>query len=102
MVAVLLAVTAGGICLGSAVVGRHRAQAAADLAAVAAAARLTAGAGAACVRAAQMVRRMGADQVDCRVDKLDVVVTVEVPVAFGRWELGPARAEARAGPVDPV
>jgi len=31
------------------------------------------------------------------VDDLDVVVTVEVAVAFGGWG---ARAAARAGPVD--
>jgi len=40
MVAVLLSITGGGAYLGSAVVARHRAQAAADLAALAAAARL--------------------------------------------------------------
>lgn len=98
MVAVLLAVTGGGLWLGSAVIGRHRAQGAADLAAVAAAARLPAGAGAACARAALVVRRMHADPVDCRVDGLDVVVTVELPVVFGGWGAGPARAAARAGP----
>jgi hypothetical protein len=32
----------------------------------------------------------------CAVDDLDVVVTVEVALAFG----GAARAAARAGPVD--
>ncbi|MGH3564381.1 MAG: Rv3654c family TadE-like protein [Mycobacterium sp.] len=103
MVAVLLGVTAGGICLGSAVVGRHRAQAAADLAAVAAAAALPAGAGVACARAALVARRMGAGHLDCRVDGLDVVVTVEVPVALSGlgvgWGPGSARAMARAGPV---
>ncbi|HJT91410.1 MAG TPA: pilus assembly protein TadG-related protein, partial [Mycobacterium sp.] len=40
MVAVLLAVTLGGVYLGSAVIARHRAQAAADLASLAAAGRL--------------------------------------------------------------
>jgi len=39
MVVVLLSVTGGCACLGAAVVARHRAQAAADLAALAAAAR---------------------------------------------------------------
>ncbi len=43
MVVVLLSVTGGCACLGAAVVARHRAQAAADLAALAAAARLPAG-----------------------------------------------------------
>lgn len=100
MVAALLAVTGGGLCVGSAVIARHRAQAAADLAALAAAARLPAGAAAACGQAVQVMRRMAARPAECRVDGLDVVVSVEVPVMFtGRW-IGPARAAARAGPVE--
>ena len=51
MVAVLLSVTGGSAYLGSAVVARHRAQAAADLAALAAAAGLAAGPETACVHA---------------------------------------------------
>ncbi|WP_235626858.1 pilus assembly protein TadG-related protein, partial [Mycobacterium tuberculosis] len=51
MVAVLLCVTGAGAYLGSAVVARHRAQAAADLASLAAAARLPSGLAAACARA---------------------------------------------------
>ena len=43
MMAILLAITVGGVYIGSAVIARHRAQAAADLAALAAAARLPAG-----------------------------------------------------------
>jgi hypothetical protein len=38
---------------------------------------------------------MRVDNADCRVDGLDVVVTVRVAVAFA----GAARAAARAGPV---
>jgi hypothetical protein len=34
----------------------------------------------------------------CAVDDLDVVVTIEVGLAVGRW--GRARAAARAGPAD--
>lgn len=98
MVAALLAVTGAAVCLGSAVVARHRAQAAADLAALAAAAWLPSGTGAACQRAATVVRRMAAECADCRVDGLDVVVTVEIPVVFANWHVGPARAAARAGP----
>jgi secretion/DNA translocation related TadE-like protein len=99
MVAVLLVVAAGGSCLGSAVIGRHRAQAAADLASIAAAARAPAGSRAACAYAAVVVRRMRANQIGCHVDGLDVVVTVEVPVDFAGWSQGTARATARAGPV---
>jgi secretion/DNA translocation related TadE-like protein len=94
MVAVLLCVTGAGAYLGSAVVARHRAQAAADLAALAAAARLPSGAAAACARATLVAREMRVNDSECGVDGLDVVITVRVPVAFG----GAARAAARAGP----
>lgn len=90
MVAVLLSVTGGGVYLGSAVVARHRAQAAADLAALAGAALLPQGVAAACAQATTVVRRMRARDVGCLVDGLDVVITVQV---------GAARAYARAGPV---
>jgi secretion/DNA translocation related TadE-like protein len=93
MVAVLLFVTAAGAYLGSAVLARHRAQAAADLAALAAAARLPDGVAVACERAALVAREMRVANARCEVQDLDVVVTVEVPAAFGT-----ARAAARAGP----
>lgn len=95
MVAVLLFVTGGGAYLGSVVVARHRAQAAADLAALAAAARLPSGVAAACARATAVARGTSIDNVGCRVDGLDVVITVRVAVAFA----GAAQATARAGPV---
>lgn len=94
MIGVLLSVTGAGAYLGSAVVARHRAQAAADLAALAGAARLTSGADAACARAAGVAREMRVDDIRCVVDGLDVVVTARVGVALG----GAATAAARAGP----
>jgi secretion/DNA translocation related TadE-like protein len=96
MVVVLLSVTGGSVYLGSAVVARHRAQAAADLAALAAAARLPAGPGTACAQATVVAREMRVDGIHCAVEDLDAVVTVEVRVAIGGW--GRARAAARAGP----
>jgi len=96
MVVVLLWATAAGAYLGSVVVARHRAQAVADLAALAAAARLPSGAGAACARATVVARQMRADDTRCEVDGLDVVITVGVGVAF----VGVAIAAARAGPVE--
>jgi secretion/DNA translocation related TadE-like protein len=96
MVVVLLWVTGVGAYLGSAVVARHRAQAAADLAALAAASRLPSGTGAACARATKVAREMRVTDAQCEVHDLDVVVTVEVAVFFG----GAAQAAARAGPVD--
>ena len=95
MVAVLLCITGAGACLGSVVVARHRAQAAADLAALAAAARLPSGVAAACARATAVAHEMRVNDVQCGADDLDVVVTVQVAVAFA----GAARAAARAGPV---
>lgn len=98
MVAVLLSITGGSAYLGSVVVARHRAQAAADLAALAAAARIPAGPATACAQATAVAREMRIDKFECAVDDLDAVVTVEVRVAAGGW--GRARAAARAGPDD--
>lgn len=97
MVVVLLAVTGGSAYLGAAVAARHRAQAAADLAALAAAARVPAGFQAACAQANAVARAMRAITTGCVVDELDVVVTIEVGLAVGRW--GKALAAARAGPI---
>jgi secretion/DNA translocation related TadE-like protein len=96
MVVVLLVVTGGSAYLGAAVVARHRAQAAADLAALAAAARVPAGPQTACAQANALARAMRVSTTGCTVDDLDVVVTIEVGLAVGRW--GKARAAARAGP----
>ncbi len=95
----LLSITAGIGCLGAAVIARHRAQAAADLAAVAAAAKLSAGADAACAQAARIATAMDTVVIACAVDGLDVVLTVGATVAVGAWDVGPARARARAGPI---
>jgi secretion/DNA translocation related TadE-like protein len=95
MVVVLLWVTGAGAYLGSVVVARHRAQAAADLSALAAAARLPSGAQAACARATVVARQMRIDDAWCEVDDLDVVITIRV-VVFAAV----AKAAARAGPVD--
>lgn len=96
MVAVLLCITGAGAYLGSAVVARHRAQAAADLAALGAAAALPFGAATACARATDIARLMNVGDIRCTVEKLDVLVTaaVALPVA------GTAQATARAGPQD--
>ncbi|MCV6972874.1 helicase, partial [Mycobacterium bohemicum] len=52
-------------------------------------------------RATAVARAMRADDVRCEVDGLDVVVTVDVRIrASAVVGAGPARAAARAGPVD--
>jgi secretion/DNA translocation related TadE-like protein len=98
MMAVLLAIMVGGLYLGAAMIARHRAQAAADLASLAAAGRLADGTDAACAYADMVARGMHTTVARCVVDELDVVVTVDAPVALGVW--GPARAAARAGPIE--
>lgn len=100
MIGVLTAITVGGAHVGAAVIARHRAQAAADLGALAGAAYVPAGTRAACGRAEALARAMGTVAVTCTVDGLDVVVTVEAPTALGSSRIGPARAAARAGPAD--
>uniref|UniRef100_UPI0034E1BFD2 Rv3654c family TadE-like protein n=1 Tax=Mycobacterium sp. OAE908 TaxID=2817899 RepID=UPI0034E1BFD2 len=100
MMAVLLALTVGGVYVGSTVVARHRAQGAADLAALAAAAHLADGSAEACVHAASLARAMHTTVTQCAVEDLDVIVTVDAAVALGRFGVGPARATARAGPVE--
>ncbi|WP_308195078.1 Rv3654c family TadE-like protein [Mycolicibacterium sp. F2034L] len=99
VIAVLVSVTGAVAAVGSAVLARHRAQAAADLAALAAAGRLAEGLGSACGHADSVAGAMGVALADCQVDGLDVVVAVEAPVGLGVWNVGPAHAAARAGPV---
>jgi secretion/DNA translocation related TadE-like protein len=98
MMAVLLAITLGGVYVGSAVIARHHAQAAADLGALAAAVHLADGAAAACSHASDLAGSMRAAVIQCVVEDLDVVVTAQAPVPFGRLGVGAARATARAGP----
>ncbi|WP_299035954.1 Rv3654c family TadE-like protein [uncultured Pseudokineococcus sp.] len=102
VVAVVLAgllVCSAGAALGQAVVARHRASAAADLAALAAADVLVGrSAGDACGAAVRVAGRGGARLLGCRPVGQEVVVEVAVDVAGVLGGLGPARAAARAGP----
>lgn len=98
MIAVLLSLTGGGFLLGAAVIARHRAQAIADLTALAGAARVPAGPASACAQATMLGARMHAGEISCAVEGLDVLIVATVPVPG--WRSGTARAAARAGPVD--
>ena len=100
MMAVLLALTVACVYVGSAVIARHRAQAAADLSALAAAGHLGDGSTAACTHATSLARAMHTTVTHCAVQDLDMIVTVDAAVALGRFGVGPARATARAGPVE--
>ena len=88
--------------MGAVVIARHRAQAAADLSALAAADAVAGGPDQACAAAGALVTRMGAELAQCLVEGLDVIVTADVPVAFripGLSGVVSARSTARAGPV---
>ncbi|MGA6222740.1 Rv3654c family TadE-like protein [Streptomyces umbrinus] len=96
-IAVLCVVFGAVLAMGQAVVIRHRAGGAADLAALAAADRWMEGGTAACGQAERVARAQGTRVVRCAVQG----EISDVTVAAGR---GPLTAEvrARAGPVGPV
>jgi secretion/DNA translocation related TadE-like protein len=96
---VLVAAGVGGAAVGSARVGRHRAQVAADLGALAGAVRAIEGQDVACAAAARYVLANGGRMSSCVVDGLEIVVHVEVPLAFPPSPERYGRAAARAGPV---
>lgn len=109
LTAALLVVVAGlasvVTTLGSAVLARHRAEAAADLAALAGATALVdplaaaPGAGAPCRRADAVAADNGASLLLCRATgdgSLSVTVAVAVSGVLTRWS--PVTASARAGP----
>lgn len=98
MMAVLVAITLGGTLVGAAVIARHRAQSAADLAVLAAAGRIASGQGEACAWATSVAAANHAAVTACTVAELDVIVAIEVAVPLGRLGMGAARAAARAGP----
>jgi secretion/DNA translocation related TadE-like protein len=96
MVGLLIVVTGVCVRLGGAVLARQQAETAADLGALAGAAQVLRGADAACAAAGRVVAANRARLVSCVLDRLDVLVQVEVAAAaFG----GSASARARAGPV---
>jgi secretion/DNA translocation related TadE-like protein len=84
---------------GGAVTGRHRAETAADLAALAAAVHVPDGAPNACRTAASIATRNGGVLRSCRVIGDDVEVAVSRPVSLAGLGVRTAIARARAGPV---
>lgn len=97
------AVFAATITVAAAVAARHRAESAADLAALAAADRLLLDQDGGCGRAVGIASAQGAAVVSCTVDRSADAVEVVAEVRVGglpvRLPIGPARARARAGPV---
>jgi secretion/DNA translocation related TadE-like protein len=84
--------------VGAAVVARHRAGSAADLAALAAAERAQQGWSDGCARAARVALAAGGRLRHCVVSGAVADVTVEVPAAGLGHRLGTAVGRARAGP----
>ncbi|MDR7301712.1 Rv3654c family TadE-like protein [Haloactinomyces albus] len=95
----LLTVLWLGLQLGAAVITRHRAEGAADLAALAAAAHAVGGTEFACARARWVAEGMRTTMVSCRLADRDarVRVRIEVPGLLSGFD--PVSARARAGPV---
>lgn len=100
-IATITSVAVALLYVGGAVVARHRAQSAADLAALAAAQQHVLAAPDPCLAAAEITRvqRVGARIERCDVDGIDVVLTIAVPVRLGPFGVWDALASARAGPV---
>jgi secretion/DNA translocation related TadE-like protein len=89
----------GAFLYGAAVTGRHRAETAADLAALAAAVHVPDGESAACAEASLTAARNGGTVRACRVVGDDVEVAVSAPIRLGGFGVRTASALARAGPV---
>lgn len=87
-----------GLRVGSATIARQRAETAADLGALAGAARAVSGEAAGCARAESITRANHARMVECRLAGLDLMVQVESAVAMAGIGAA-AQARARAGPV---
>jgi secretion/DNA translocation related TadE-like protein len=84
--------------LGSGYLARHRAAAAADLAALAAAGRVWSGPAAACASAGGVAKANGAVLRSCHVRGEQVEVVTSVAIAGPAAVLGDAHRRARAGP----
>ena len=102
VIACLVGLTVALVAVGAAVLARHRATAAADLGALAAAAALMTASAEPCALAARVVgaqhdQRLRLDS--CAIDGEHVSVQVSAPVHLGRFGVRTATARARAGPV---
>ncbi|MFG1954301.1 Rv3654c family TadE-like protein [Micromonospora sp. NPDC048830] len=95
---VLVLVGAFGAAVGAARVARHQARVGADFAALAGAGQALGGDGPACAAADELARANHGRLTSCRLDGLDVLVTVEVGVDPLPGLRRSATATARAGP----
>lgn len=98
-IAVLMGVGLFGLQLGGAILTRHHAESAADLAALGGAAHLAAGERAGCAQARRVTDRMRVRLVSCQGRGEDLLVQVAVRPGGLLGDLSDATAQARAGPV---
>lgn len=94
--------TTVGVVHGGGVLARHRAETAADLAALAAAVQASEGASSACAAAGDIAARNGGAVTRCVLSDGEVDIEVATPFALGGLGSWTAVARARAGPVDPI
>jgi secretion/DNA translocation related TadE-like protein len=105
LAALLVGACWAALAIGQAVVARHRASAAADLAALAAVSQAADGPGRGCAAAARVASAQRASVTRCVLGRDSVTVLVQVPIRGPLLPLSPlvgALAEARAGPVRPA
>ncbi|MBF9134092.1 flp pilus-assembly TadE/G-like family protein [Plantactinospora sp. S1510] len=96
---VLVLFSLGGSAIAAAGVARHQARVAADLGALAGAARVLEGPDTACARAAAIAAANSARLTSCTLDGFDLEITAEVLVEPIPGLTRNARATSRAGPV---
>lgn len=103
IIAVLVSMAVFGLRLGGAVIARHQAESAADLAALAGAEQVFMGERYSCAQARGVTDRMGTRLVSCHLRGWDVLVDVSAQpdgwlsgfaAAAGRARAGPAAARA--------
>ncbi len=102
VIAVMVSVAVFGMHLGAAMVARHHAESAADLAALAGAAQVLPGEQYACTQARRVTDRMRVQLESCRLRGWEVLVEVSVQPPGWLGRLGVATAQARAGPAAPI
>lgn len=98
LVAVVWTLSMAMFCVGQVLGARHRAAAAADLSALAAAEQALWGRDRACGAAVEVATAQGARLSGCAVTGLVADVAVEVPLRGLLGHFPPASARARAGP----
>jgi secretion/DNA translocation related TadE-like protein len=97
---VVMVLLSGVLWFATAVVVRHQAESAADLAALAAASRAVAGERHACDEARWVAEQMGVELLSCRLSGWDALVEVVAEPPGVLDQFSHATARARAGPVE--